>query len=825
MKFRKNAERILAFLVAFTMLFSCLLYAEEKSILNESSQQMGPDTYYKNASWITENGIFNINTVETNIGAEFIKIEVSDNGKAIGTSTVSKQAEQKYGKDTRVIGAINGDFFHTNGLRGLPIGTTIIDGEIRTALPESTVFGITDKGDCFIEDLKMDSKAQIGKKVYPIAGINSQRWTDYLILFTPAIGSSTNTNGMGIEIVVKELELPILVNGTYKGVVTQVLKETEAAEIPEDGVVLSGHGLAARFLDSLEVGDKISFSIGFDREDVKFAVSGTPRIIEKGQIVTDMKGVGQPLARHPRTAIGIKGDKVMMVTVDGRQKGFSDGMTLYELGEYMIGQGVEDAINFDGGGSTAMIVRKQGDVSPKLVNSPSDGRERPVANSIQIISDAPVSEPKVVKFMKDSIKIFMNSSYTPSAYALDRYFNRVDVEANKLKYTVSKGIGSIDENGLFISSQKAGTGYIEALLGESKNRIDVQVFDKVASLRILNDYISLEPGEKVQMSVKAFDETGEQIIIDPSAVKWIVSGGIGTVDKLGVFTAGNNLIEGKIIAKVDTVTADVPARVGNLPIVLEGFEKEDNIEIKSIRAEAHSRLSDEKEPVRLGSSALKLEYNMKTDEVGTSAAYVTFKEAIKVPGKPIEIGLWVYGNAPGNWLRGTYINGNGERKVVNYTAQGGFNWNGWKYVYAEIPKDEKFPIAIEQIYIAEPMEENKSKGAVYLDNLYALYKAGEDYYSPEVVEVNIANKAELTEKPEEIVIKVRDKGEGIDPKSIVLLLDNIQVKADYDPATNTIRHKIVDKLYKGEHEIRLRLSDKAGNRMNPELRTSFIIVE
>lgn len=823
MKLRKNLRNVASFLLVFTILFSSLVFAQEESILNQSSQQIGPGTYFKNTGWITPNGIFSINTVETIIGTKYIRVETSDNGKATGTATVAKQAEQKNGKDTRVISAINGDFFYTNELTGLSSGTNIVNGEIRTALPKNTIFGVTYKGSCFINELEMDAFATIGKNTYPIIGVNRVRWNDQLVLYTPAFGKRTNTKGIGTEVIVKGLELPIRGNKLYEGIVEQVLKDVESAEVPNDGVILSGQGLAAEFLNTLKEGDKVSFEINFSRDDVKFAVSGAPRLLKNSQLSEEIMDRTDALTRHPRTAIGIKGGQVVMVTVDGRQKGFSDGMTLYELAEYMLGQGIENALNLDGGGSTAMIVRKQGDISSKLVNSPSDGRERAVANSIQIISDAPLSEPQIVKFVKNSVRIFKNSSYVPHAYAIDKYFNRVDVEANKLKYMVSKDIGKIDKTGLFTAGQKAGKGYIEASLGETRSRIDVQVFDKVDSLKIMNDYISLEPGEKVQMLVKAFDEMGEEIIISPSAIKWAVSGDIGQIDKSGMFTAGKNMKDGKVIAKVDKVTADVGARVGNAPIVLESFEKTDNIEVKGIRAEASSKLSGKNEPIKLGSSALKFQYNMSKEEIGTSAAYVNFKETIKVPGKPIEIGLWVYGNSSGNWLRGTYINSNGEKKVVNYTNQGGFNWNGWKYVYAEIPKDEKFPIAIEQIYIAEPIEENKSKGIIYMDNLQALYKIGEDYYSPEIVEITPVNKEELTDKPEEIVIKVMDKGKGIDPKSIVLLLDNIQVKAVYDPETNTIRHKVTDKLYKGEHDIRIRLSDKAGNKLNPEYRSSFII--
>lgn len=822
MKLRKKLIRMLSLLMALSLFLSNLVLAQEENVWKENVQQIGPHTYHKNISWISEKGIFNINMVETDMKGEYIRIEVADNGKATGTATVTKQAEPKNSVDSRVIAAINGDFFYTNGLRGLPIGTTIIDGEIRNSVMESTVFGVTYDGECFIDRLKMNASARIGNETYPISAVNGSRGENQLILYTPSFGNTTNTNKMGVEVVVKGLEMPVKANSEYKGIISSVLFETDAAEIPEDGVVLSGHGLAAKFLRTLSPGDEISFILDFNIDNVRYAVSGLPRLIEKGNIVPDIEKAGVPTGRHPRTAIGIKEGKVIMITVDGRKKGFSDGMTLTELAEYMLSLGIEDALNFDGGGSTVMIARKQGYYVPKVINMPSDGTERAVANSVQIISAAPLSDPKYIRFEKDNIKIFVNSSYTPALYAMDEYFNRVDLGDTQVEYVIGDKIGNIDDSGLFTAGSKAGTGFIEVSLGNEKSKLNVQVFNKVASLKILNDYISLEPGETTEIKVKAYDENGDEIIISPSAVNWVVSGDIGTIDKSGVFTAGNNLKEGKIIAKVNSTEAYVDARVGNLPIVLEGFENMDNIEIKSTRAVATATTSQEGEPVVLGSSALKFQYDMKTGEEGTSAAYVSFKNPVKVPGKPIEIGFWAYGNGSGNWIRGTYINGAGERKIMNFTSQGGFNWNGWKYVYAEIPKDEKYPISIEQIYIAEPTEEKKSAGTIYFDSLTSIYKAGKDIYSPEVVDINIANNAVLTEQPKEIAIKVKDKGEGIDPESIVLLLDNIQVKAVYEPETGIIRHEIDYKLLKREHNIRLRLKDKAGNNLNPEFRSTFI---
>ena len=63
-------------------------------------------------------------------------------------------------------------------------------------------------------------------------------------------------------------------------------------------------------------------------------------------------------ARHPRTAVGFDSDENLLwiIVVDGRQPGYSDGMTLPELAGVFEALGVEEAVNLDGGGSTVMVL-------------------------------------------------------------------------------------------------------------------------------------------------------------------------------------------------------------------------------------------------------------------------------------------------------------------------------------------------------------------------------------------------------------------------------------------------------------------------------------
>ena len=89
-------------------------------------------------------------------------------------------------------------------------------------------------------------------------------------------------------------------------------------------------------------------------------------------------------ARHPRTAVGRRADgTVVLVVADGRNE-LAAGLTMAELQQVMAALGCRDAINLDGGGSTAMVVRGQ------VVNHPCDNKkfdaagERRVANAIVV---------------------------------------------------------------------------------------------------------------------------------------------------------------------------------------------------------------------------------------------------------------------------------------------------------------------------------------------------------------------------------------------------------------------------------------------------------
>lgn len=131
----------------------------------------------------------------------------------------------------------------------------------------------------------------------------------------------------------------------------------------------------------------------------RYAVSGNAMVLVDGEIVSKDKGG----TRHPRSVVGISADgkTLYLVAVDGRQEGFSRGANMVELGELMNQIGAHHAINLDGGGSTAMIVKDMRTGAFAVANQPSEvstqgfpvRMERPVADVIGVLI-APSTTPK-----------------------------------------------------------------------------------------------------------------------------------------------------------------------------------------------------------------------------------------------------------------------------------------------------------------------------------------------------------------------------------------------------------------------------------------------
>jgi hypothetical protein len=126
------------------------------------------------------------------------------------------------------------------------------------------------------------------------------------------------------------------------------------------------------------------------------AVGGNEQLLSNGVNVSGTTSFDFTL--NPRTAIGVApGNRLVLLTVDGRQPGVSEGVTTAELANLLVADyGVTDAINLDGGGSTTLVMA---DPAPRVVNVPVGvnnvpGTERLVGSSLAVFARACPAGPQ-----------------------------------------------------------------------------------------------------------------------------------------------------------------------------------------------------------------------------------------------------------------------------------------------------------------------------------------------------------------------------------------------------------------------------------------------
>lgn len=149
------------------------------------------------------------------------------------------------------------------------------------------------------------------------------------------------------------------------------------------GVVLAAkeQGWGADYLRRLIRDENVALRWSLGWRGVLDTIGGNPSLVRRGHVA--VRPVNQPFFdRHPRSGVGVGGGKVFFVSVDGRQKGYSVGMTPQRFARLFVSLGARTALNLDGGGSTTMVV------NGKVKNRPSDGTERPVSSALLLLRGA-----------------------------------------------------------------------------------------------------------------------------------------------------------------------------------------------------------------------------------------------------------------------------------------------------------------------------------------------------------------------------------------------------------------------------------------------------
>ena len=302
-------------------------------------------------------------------------------GATMGMGLVSDQAKNLPARLGRPVAAINGDFYRNGGhSQGDPEGLQITDGELVSAPFATRVcLWFDSAGNPHRTNVTSNFKVKWPDGTSTAFGLNEDRGSDTAVLYTAAAGPSTCTTG-GVELVLERRGedpwLPLRIGQTYTAQVREV-RQAGNTPLSRDTLVLSLDAKLWSHVAKLTAGALLQISTATipDLNGTRTAIGGGPTLVAAGSS-KHWTGL-QP--QHPRSAIGWNKDYIFLVEVDGRQKDLSVGMTLPELAAYMVKLGCEEAINFDGGGSATLWVLGN------VMNSPSEGRERPAANALVLV--------------------------------------------------------------------------------------------------------------------------------------------------------------------------------------------------------------------------------------------------------------------------------------------------------------------------------------------------------------------------------------------------------------------------------------------------------
>lgn len=302
-------------------------------------------------------------------------------GKVLGMGTVSEQIKALPRELGQPVAAINGDFYdRSQEYQGRPRDLQVRRGEVISSPSGHTCFWLDADGQPHMTNVYSRFRvAWAGGKETAI-GFNEAREDEAAVLYTAAVGATTRTKS-GRELVLdcptNPAWLPLRVGEEYQLRIREV-RESGNSPLSGDHVVLSlGPSLSAR-LGNVKAGETLRlFTETLPRlKGIDFAIGGGPSLVEHGKA---MQWNGFIHMRHPRSAIGWNKDYFFLVVVDGRQSNISVGMTFPELASYLVKLGCEQAMNFDGGGSTTLWALGT------VRNSPSEGDERPSANALVVV--------------------------------------------------------------------------------------------------------------------------------------------------------------------------------------------------------------------------------------------------------------------------------------------------------------------------------------------------------------------------------------------------------------------------------------------------------
>ena len=563
---KKFLLSIFAFCVSLSSFANITLNGIDYTIDTLSMYPAGPGATFYELRMLraaTKNGRLDCWLMTVDTKNPYVTIEgVLGTGKIVGTERPSNMAIRST-TDTKIFyGGTNGDFFVTQGDVGLPVGLTVVNSEFAhtpAAATSRRVGGVDENNRGILAtNIQYSFELQTATNKYTIHHVNYNRLENELVLYNKHNAPTTKTNAYGTELLAELLPgEKWQTTGSVKLKITDKQQNVGSMAIPEDKVVLSGHGTMAAALDALNIDDEvtINMSLKFDGEEVDVAqcIGGDTYalIVNNGQV--EQSNFWNE--NHPRTAFGTSEDGTIQyfLVVDGR--GVSTGCTTKILGEIIHHYGAYKAVNWDGGGSSCLYVRNFGPM-----NNGSDGAERACGNGMFAVANVPDVDTTIAAIAPYqpiySLPRFGVAS--PKFLGYNKYGVMINTDVQGVTLSCNPALGEILDDGRFLASGENG-GTLHAALGDITTELEVRLMTS-APIAIRLDSVLCDAAHPYTVEVQG--SVGNATIdLLASALTWTsLNPEIATVDENGAVTGvanGSTHVIGQLGEFADTILVNV----------------------------------------------------------------------------------------------------------------------------------------------------------------------------------------------------------------------------------------------------------------------------
>ena len=305
---------------------------------------------------------------------------VLSNESVVNRETLSSMQRRLSTRATSV--GVNGDFFSRSD--GRPSGIMLRDGILVTS-PNSarSSVGVQLDGTLDVRRVSFRGTWRGTGQRRAINFFNRAPGRNGLSLFTSDWGNATPRIAGSYAVTLAEFPATTP-NADITGVVASAIGNAPVGIAPGTAVLVARGNAAARLQAEAPVGTTLTLRLILqpDWSTVSDAIGGGPVLVRDGAPVyraNEAFTTSQLAPRGPRTAVGQRDDgSVLFVATDGRQPGYSIGMTNFELAQTLVRLGAVRGMALDGGGSSTLAFEG------RVLNQPSDGRERMVSNALML---------------------------------------------------------------------------------------------------------------------------------------------------------------------------------------------------------------------------------------------------------------------------------------------------------------------------------------------------------------------------------------------------------------------------------------------------------